>query len=160
LACAAGKSNQVVAGELSESVATVGKWRSRVVAKRLEGLADEYRSGAPHTVTDEHVEAVIVKTLTEKPVDPTHWSTRELAKSLRMSQSTVARIWKAFGLQPWQAETLKLSSDPLVVDKMKDIVGLYMNPPDHAVLVCVDEKTAVQALDRTQPVFPLPARHA
>ncbi len=124
-------------------------------AKRLKGLADEYRSGAPHTVLDEHVEAVIVKTLTEKPHDATHWSTRGLAASLGMSQPTVSRIWKAFGLKPWQIDTFKLSGDPLFVDKVKDIVALYMNPPDHAVVVCVDEKTAVQALDRTQPVLPL-----
>ncbi len=155
LACAEGKPNGVVATELGVSPATVGKWRSRFIAKRLKGLADEYRSGAPHTVLDEHVEAVIVKTLTETPHDATHWSTRGLARSLGMSQPTVSRIWKAFGLKPWQIDTFKLSSDPLFVDKVKDIVGLYMAPPDHAVVVCVDEKTAVQALDRTQPVLPL-----
>jgi transposase len=155
LGCAAGKTNQEVAAELGCSQATVGKWRARFVAKRLKGLADEYRSGAPHTVLDEHVEAVIVKTLTEKPDNATHWSTRGLAASLGMSQPTVSRIWKAFGLKPWQIDTFKLSTDPLFVDKVRDIVGLYMNPPDHAVVVCVDEKTAVQALDRTQPVLPL-----
>ena len=155
LACAEGKSNQVVAAEVGCSQATVGKWRARFVAKRLKGLADEYRSGAPHTVLDEHVEAVIVKTLTDKPHNATHWSTRGLAASLGMSQPTVSRIWKAFGLKPWQIDTFKLSTDPLFVDKVKDIVGLYMNPPEHAVVVCVDEKTAVQALDRTQPVLPL-----
>jgi transposase len=155
LACAEGKTNQAVAAEVGVSQATVGKWRSRFIDKRLKGLADEYRSGAPHTVLDEHVEAVIVKTLTDKPHNATHWSTRGLAASLGMSQPTVARIWKAFGLKPWQIDTFKLSSDPLFVDKVKDIVALYMNPPDHAVVVCVDEKTAVQALDRTQPVLPL-----
>jgi transposase len=155
LACAEGKTNGMVAAELGVSPATVGKWRSRFIAKRLKGLSDEYRSGAPHTVLDEHVEAVIVKTLTEKPHDATHWSTRGLARSLGMSQPTVSRIWKAFGLKPWQIDTFKLSSDPLFVDKVKDIVGLYLAPPDHAVVVCVDEKTAVQALDRTQPVLPL-----
>ena len=155
LACAEGKTNGVVATEVGVSQATVGKWRARFIAKRLKGLADEYRSGAPHTVLDEHVEAVIVKTLTEKPHDATHWSTRGLAASLGMSQPTVSRIWKAFGLKPWQIDTFKLSSDPLFVDKVKDIVALYLNPPDHAVVVCVDEKTAVQALDRTQPVLPL-----
>jgi transposase len=155
LACAEGKTNGAVAAEVGVSQATVGKWRSRFIAKRLKGLADEYRSGAPHTVLDEHVEAVIVKTLTEKPHDATHWSTRGLAAALGMSQPTVTRIWKAFGLKPWQIDTFKLSTDPLFVDKIKDIVGLYMAPPDHAVVICVDEKTAVQALDRTQPVLPL-----
>jgi transposase len=155
LACAQGKANRVVAVELGCSPATVGKWRSRFVAKRLKGLTDEYRSGAPRTVTDDQVEAVIVKTLTEKPADATHWSTRGLARSLGMSQPTVSRIWKAFGLKPWQTETFKLSEDPLFVDKVRDIVALYMNPPERAAVICVDEKTAVQALDRTQPVLPL-----
>ena len=108
-------------------------------------MADEYRSGAPHTVLDEHVEAVIVKTLTEKPGNATHWSTRGLAASLGMSQPTVSRIWKAFGLKPWQVDTFKLSTDPLFVDKVRDIVGLSMNPPDHAVVVCVDEKVRHEA---------------
>jgi transposase len=155
LGCAEGKTNQQVAAEVGVAQATVGKWRSRFVEKRLKGLADEYRCGAPHTVLDEHVEAVIVKTLTDKPHNATHWSTRGLAASLGMSQPTVSRIWKAFGLKPWQIDTFKLSSDPLFVDKVKDIVALYMNPPDHAAVICVDEKTAVQALDRTQPVLPL-----
>ena len=145
LACSEGKTNGVVAAELGVAPATVGKWRSRFIAKRLKGLADEYRSGAPRTVLDEHVEAVIVKTLTEKPHDATHWSTRGLARSLGMSQPTVSRIWKAFGLKPWQIETFKLSSDPLFVDKVKDIVGLYLAPPDHAVVVCVDEKVRHEA---------------
>ena len=109
----------------------------------------------PRTVTDDHVEVVIVKTLTEKPRDATHWSTRGLAKSHGMSQPTVSRIWKAFGLIPWQADTFKLSEDRLFVDKVRDIVALYLNPPERAVVICVDEKTAVQALDRTQPVLPL-----
>lgn len=155
LACAEGRTNQDVAAELSCSQATVGKWRSRFVAKRLQGLADEYRPGAPRTVTDDHVERVVVKTLTEKPKDATHWSTRAMAKATGMSQPTVSRIWKAFGLKPWLEDTFKLSSDPLFIDKVRDIVGLYMNPPERAVVICVDEKTQVQALDRTQPVFPL-----
>jgi transposase len=155
LACAEGKSNQTVAAELGCSAATVGKWRSRFLAKGLKGLADEHRSGVPRTITDDHVEAVIVKTLTEKPRNATHWSTRGLAKSLGMSQPTVSRIWKAFGLKPWQEETFKLSEDPLFVEKIRDIVALYMNPPERAAVICVDEKTAVQALDRTQPVLPL-----
>jgi transposase len=155
LACAEGKPNLAVAAELGCSPATVGKWRSRFLALRLKGLADEHRSGVPRTVSDDDVEAVIVKTLTEKPRDATHWSTRGLARSLGMSQPTVSRIWKAFGLKPWQEETFKLSEDPLFVDKVRDIVALYMNPPERAVVICVDEKTAVQALDRTQPVLPL-----
>jgi transposase len=155
LACGEGKSNQVVAAEVGCSPATVGKWRSRFLAKRLKGLADEHRSGVPRSVTDDHVEEVIVKTLTQKPHDATHWSTRGLAKSLGMSQPTVSRIWKAFGVKPWQEDTFKLSEDPLFVEKVRDIVALYMNPPERAVVICVDEKTTVQALDRTQPVLPL-----
>jgi transposase len=155
LGCAEGKANQVVAAELGCAGNTVGKWRSRFVAKRLQGLADEHRSGVPRSVTDDQVEAVIVRTLTEKPSDATHWSTRGLAKSLGMSQPTVSRIWKAFGLKPWLEDTFKLSTDPLFVDKVRDIVALYMNPPERAVVICVDEKTQVQALDRTQPVLPL-----
>ena len=164
LACAAGKTNQAVAAELSCSDATVGKWRNRFVEKRLKGLADEHRSGVPRTVTDDHVEAVIVKTLTEKPKDATHWSTRSLAKATGMSQPTISRIWKAFGLKPWLEDTFKLSEDPLFVEKVRDVVGLYLNPPERAVVLCVDEKTQVQALDRTQPIFPMlpgtPARRS
>ncbi len=155
LSCADGRTNEAVASELGCNPATVSKWRSRFVAKRLKGLADEHRPGVPRTVTDDHVEAVIVKTLTEKPVDATHWSTRGLAKSLGMSQPTVSRIWKAFGLKPWVEDTFKLSTDPLFIDKVRDVVALYMDPPERAVVICVDEKTAVQALDRTQPVLPL-----
>jgi transposase len=155
LACAAGSTNGAVASELGCNPATVGKWRSRFVAKRLKGLADEHRPGVPRKVTDDHVEAVVVRTLTDKPVGATHWSTRGLAKSLGMSQPTVSRIWKAFGLKPWVEDTFKLSEDPLFIDKVRDIVALYMNPPERAVVICVDEKTAVQALDRTQPVLPL-----
>jgi transposase len=140
LACAEGKSNQEVAAECGCSPATVGNWRSRFLTKRLKGLADEHRSGVPRTITDDHVEAVIVKTLTEKPHDATHWSTRGLAKSLGMSQPTVSWIWKAFGLKPWQEENFKLSEDPLSVDKVRDIVALYMNPPERAVVICVDEE--------------------
>jgi transposase len=155
LECAGAKTNQVVAAELGCAPATVGKWRSRFVAKGLKGLADEYRPGVPRKVTDDHVEAVIVKTLTEKPTDATHWSTRGMAKSLGMSQPTASRIWKAFGLKPWLEDTFKLSTDPLFVDKVRDIVALYICPPERAVVICVDEKTAVQALDRSQPVLPL-----
>ena len=155
LGCAEGATNEAVAAGLRCSSTTVGKWRSRFVAKRLKGLADEHRSGVPRTVTDDHVEAVVLKTLTEKPANATHWSTRGLAKSLGMSQPTISRIWQAFGLKPWLEDTFKLSTDPLFVEKVRDIVALYMNPPERAVVICVDEKTAVQALDRTQPVLPL-----
>ena len=155
MACAQGKTNKVVAAELRCSEPTVGKWRSRFVRKRLNGLADEYRPGVPRSITDDHVEAVVVKTLTEKPKDATHWSTRGMARATGMSQPTISRIWKAFGLKPWLQDTFKLSSDPLFIDKVRDIVGLYMNPRERAVVLCLDEKTQVQALDRTQPVFPL-----
>ena len=154
LACAAGKTNRQVAAELHCNKVTVGKWRQRFVDKRLKGLADEYRPGVPRSITDDHVEAVVVKTLTEKPKDATHWSTRAMAKATGMSQPTISRIWKAFGLKPWLEDTFKLSSDPLFIDKVRDVVGLYLNPPERAVVLCVDEKTQVQALDRTQPVFP------
>jgi len=141
LACAEGKTNQVVAAELKCSGATVGKWRSRFVRKRLKGLHDEPRPGAPCTITDDHVEAVVVKTLTEKPKDATHWSTRGMAKATGMSQSAVSRIWRAFGLKPHLTETFKLSTDPLFIEKVRDIVALYLNPPDGALVLCVDEKT-------------------
>lgn len=156
LACATpGIANQTVAAALGVHPVSVGKWRSRFLTKRLDGLVDEPRPGAPRTVTDEHVEAVIVKTLQETPADATHWSTRSMARAAGMSQSAVSRIWRAFGLKPHLVDTFKLSADPLFVDKVRDVVGLYMNPPDHAVVLCVDEKTQVQALNRTQPIFPM-----
>ena len=144
-----------MAKRLGVAEATVGKWRSRFVAKRLDGLVDKPRPGAPRKITDDAVEAVIVKTLEETPRDATHWATRSMAKSTGMSQSAISRIWRAFGSKPHLVDTFKLSTDPLFVDKVKDIVGLYLCPPDHAVVLCVDEKTQVQALDRTQPIFPL-----
>jgi transcriptional regulator with XRE-family HTH domain/DNA-binding CsgD family transcriptional regulator len=153
LACAEDKTNQQVGAELSCNPVTVGKWRQRFVDKRLKGLSDEHRSGVPRTITDDHVEAVVVKTLTEKPSDATHWSTRSLARATGMSQPTISRIWKAFGLKPWLEDTFKLSEDPLFIEKVRDVVGLYLNPPERAVVLCVDEKTQVQALDRTQPIF-------
>ena len=134
---------------------TVGKWRRRFVEHRLDGLHDEPRPGAPRTVTDDDVERVIVKTLEETPADATHWSTRSLAASTGMSQSAVSRIWRAFGLKPHLVDSFKLSPDPLFIDKVRDVVGLYLNPPDAAVVLCVDEKTQIQALDRTAPVLPL-----
>jgi transposase len=153
LAGAEGPTNRAVAARRGMAEATVGKRRSRFVTKRLDGLVDEPRPGSPRTVTDDAVEAGIVKTLQEKPDDATHWSTRSMAKSTGMSQSAISRFWRAFGLTPHLVDTFKLSSDPIFVDKVSDIVGLYMYLPGHAVVLCVDEKTQVQALDRTQPTF-------
>jgi transposase len=155
LLAAAGKNNTVVAQELGIAHGTAKKWRSRFLAERLEGLHDEPRPGAPRTVGDDTVELIVVKTLEETPVDATHWSTRSMAKATGMSQSAVSRIWRAFGLKPHLVETFKLSPDPLFVDKVRDIVGLYVNPPEAALVLCVDEKTQIQALDRTSPVLPL-----
>jgi transposase len=155
LLAGSGKNNTVVSRELGISPTTVRKWRSRFLAARLDGLHDEPRPGAPRTVTDDAVEAVIVRTLEETPIDATHWSTRSMAKATGMSQSAVSRIWRAFGLKPHLVETFKLSPDPLFVEKVRDIVGLYVNPPEAALVLCVDEKTQIQALDRTSPVLPL-----
>ena len=134
---------------------TAGKWRNRFVAAGVDGLHDEPRPGAPRSITDADVERVIVTTLEQQPRDATHWSTRSLADKVGMSQSAVSRIWRAFGLRPHLIEDFKLSPDPLFIDKVRDIVGLYLNPPDAAVVLCVDEKTQVQALDRTAPVLPM-----
>lgn len=155
LACAAGKSNTQVAHELRITMPTVGKWRSRFVAHRLEGLVDEPRPGAPRTITDAQVEEVITRTLESKPEAATHWSSRGMAQRVGLSQTAIVRIWHAFGLQPHRSETFKLSSDPLFVEKVRDVVGLYLTPPDKALVLCVDEKSQVQALDRTQPLLPL-----
>jgi transposase len=155
LACAEVASNQAVAKRLGISRPTVTKWRSRFVARRLEGLADEPRPGAARTITDEQVEQVLVTTLEQAPVDATHWSTRGLARQLGMSQSAISQIWRAFGLKPHLVDTFKLSTDPQFIDKVRDIVGLYLNPPQAAMVLCVDEKTGVQALDRTAPILPL-----
>jgi transposase len=155
LACAQGASNVEVAQRLSVSRMTVGKWRSRFVEHRLDGLHDEPRPGGPRTITDDDVERVIVKTLEDTPRDATHWSTRSMAQATGMSQSAISRIWRAFGLKPHLAEDFKLSPDPQFIDKVRDIVGLYLNPPDAAVVLCVDEKSQIQALDRTAPVLPL-----
>ena len=155
LRAAAGQTNTRVAHELRVTKQTVGKWRNRFLAKRLEGLLDEPRPGAPRTVTDARVEEVVRLTLESKPRDATHWSTRGMAGRCGVSQSTVTRIWRAFGLQPHRTETFKLSPDPLFVDKVRDIVGLYMDPPDRALVLCVDEKSQIQALDRTQPLLPM-----
>lgn len=156
LACAKpGVTNLAVAADLGVSPATVGKWRARFVARRLNGLFDEDRPGHPRTITDDKVEAVIIKTLEEKPADATHWSTRSMADALGMSQTSISRIWRAFGLQPHRAESFKLSTDPLFLDKLYDIVGLYLDPPERAVVLCVDEKSQIQALNRFQPILPM-----
>ena len=155
LACAEGMNNDWVAKKLRCSRATVGKWRARFLQLRLEGLSDEPRPGAPRQVSDERVEEVVVQTLESTPHGQTHWSTRELAKATGLSRMTISRIWHAFGLQPHRSETFKLSPDPLLIEKVRDIVGLYVNPPEHAAVFCVDEKSQIQALDRTQPLLPL-----
>jgi transposase len=155
LACAEGATSTAVADELGFALSTVRKWRKRFAELRLDGLHDEPRPGAPRTISDDDVERVIVTTLEQAPTDATHWSTRSMAAATGMSQSAVSRIWRAFGLKPHLVESFKLSPDPLFVEKVRDIVGLYLNPPDAAVVLCVDEKTQVQALDRTAPVLPL-----
>jgi transposase len=155
LACADGLTNQQVAARLSVNQATVSKWRARFVTRRLDGLHDEPRPGTPRTITDDDVEAMIVKTLEATPRDATHWSTRSMADATGMSQSAVSRIWRAFGLKPHLVETFKLSPDPQFIEKVRDIVGLYLNPPEGALVLCVDEKSQIQALDRTAPVLPL-----
>ena len=155
LAAAAGETNTAIAARLGCNPATVGKWRTRFAERRLDGLHDEPRPGKPRTISDQDVERVIVTTLEETPVDATHWSTRSLAQATGMSQSAVSRIWRAFGLKPHLTESFKLSPDPLFIDKVRDIVGLYLNPPEAAVVLCVDEKAQIQALDRTAPVLPL-----
>ena len=134
---------------------TVAKWRRRFQAERLDGLVDEPRPGRPRTVSDCDVDAVITKTLESAPKDATHWSTRSMAAEVGLTQSAVHRIWRAFGLQPHRAETFKLSKDPQFVAKVRDVVGLYLDPPERAVVLCVDEKSQIQALDRTQPILPM-----
>jgi transposase len=155
LAAAVGKSNVEIAAELGCNRLTVGRWRSRFTERRLDGLHDEPRPGKPRSITDDDVERVIVKTLEEQPVGATHWSTRSMAAATGMSQSAVSRIWRAFALKPHQSESFKLSPDPQFIEKVRDIVGLYLNPPEAAVVLCVDEKAQIQALDRSAPVLPL-----
>ncbi|AEH09853.1 putative transposase [Candidatus Protofrankia datiscae] len=156
LACADGGTNSGVAAELGITRGTVAKWRERFAVDRLEGLSDEARPGAPRKVTDAQVEAVIARTLEEKPPNgDTHWTSRSMARASGLSQSTVSRMWRAFGLKPHLVETWKLSTDPLFVDKVRDVVGVYLDPPEKAIVLCVDEKSQVQALDRTAPVLPL-----
>lgn len=155
LQAADGDSNTRIARRERVVNATVGKWRSRFLQKRLDGLLDEPRPGVPRKITDVDVEALIIKTLESTPRDATHWSTRTMAKAVGFSQSSVSRIWRTFGLQPHRVETFKLSKDPLFVDKVRDIVGLYLNPPDRALVLGVDEKSQIQALDRSAPILPL-----
>jgi transposase len=155
LLAAEGLNNNTVAERVGVNQATVVKWRKRYLARGVDGLIDEPRPGAPRKITDVAVEEVVVRTLEESPVDATHWSTRDLAKRVGMSASSVGRIWQAFGLRPWQTDSFKLSDDPQFIDKVRDVVGIYMDPPDHAVVLCVDEKTGIQALDRTRPTLPM-----
>ena len=155
LAAQTDRSNREIARQLRVTAQTVGKWRTRFLTQRLDGLLDEPRPGAPRTISDAKVERVIALTLQETPRDATHWSSRAMAKASGLSQTAVVRIWHAFGLQPHRAETFKLSTDPLFIDKVRDIVGLYLNPPDRALVLCVDEKSQIQALDRTQPILPM-----
>ena len=155
LGCAEGTDNKIVAARQRVTPQTVSKWRARFVEHRLDGLLDAPRPGAPRSIEDAHVDAVIAKTLESVPAGATHWSTRSMAREAGLSQTAVSRIWRAFGLQPHRQETFKLSSDPLFVDKVRDIVGLYLDPPLKAMVLCVDEKSQIQALDRTQPLLPL-----
>src|SRR3989454_2215352 len=155
LRCALGQQNQDVAREIGVTRLTVGRWRQRFVTKRLDGLLDEPRPGAPRTVTDAAVERVVRLTLETTPQDATHWSTRAMAKRCGLSQSAVSRIWRVFALRPHRVETFKLSKDPLFIEKVRDIVGLYLDPPDKALVLCVDEKSQIQALDRSQPLLPM-----
>lgn len=159
LRCATGADNQDVAEELGIGQQTVGKWRRRFVEKRLDGLLDEPRVGRPRTVLDEDVERIVDRTLHTKPKGSTHWSSRQLAAELGVSPNAVRRVWNAFGLRPDRAESFSLSRDPQFVEKVRDVVGLYMAPPDNALVLCVDEKSQMQALDRTQPILPMLPTH-
>lgn len=155
LAASTGATNTAIAEKLGVVIPTVGKWRRRFLRQRIAGLLDEPRVGAPRKISDADVETAIRMTLESRPKDATHWSTRSLARKLGLSQSTVSRMWRAFGLQPHRVETFKLSTDPQFIEKVRDIVGLYLDPPDRALVLCVDEKSQIQALDRTQPLLPM-----
>ena len=155
LACADGLDNKQVAAKLGVVPATVGKWRRRFVAQRLDGLLDEPRPGGPRTIGDERIEAVIVATLERTPKDATHWSRASMAAETGLSRSTIGRIWREFRLKPHLADTFKLSTDPLFIEKVRDVVGLYLDPPERALVLCVDEKSGIQALDRSAPVLPM-----
>jgi transposase len=164
LSCGQGMSNAEVARKLHITGATVGKWRERFRKFGLEGLLDEPRVGAPRKITDQQIEEVVTKTLESMPKNSTHWSTRLMAAETGLSQNAIVRIWHAFGLQPHRVENFKFSKDPQFVEKVRDIVGLYLNPPDRAIVLCVDEKSQVQALNRTEPILPMapgvPARQS
>jgi transposase len=155
LAAADGRTNTAIAADLGVTLPTVGKWRQRFLDRRLDGLTDEPRPGPPRTITDARVEEVVTTTLESKPSNATHWSTRGMARHTGLSQTAISRIWRAFGLKPHRAESFKLSADPYFVEKVRDVVGLYLDPPDRAVVLSVDEKSGTQALDRTQPVLPM-----
>ena len=155
LLSADGESNTDIAERLGLSKPTVGIWRKRYLTQRIAGLYDEPRPGGPRSIRDEQVATLLRKTLKTKPKDGTHWSCRSIAAETKLSKSTVQRVWKAFGLQPHRQKHFKISTDPFFVEKVRDIVGLYLNPPDHAVVLCVDEKSQIQALDRTAPLLPL-----
>lgn len=155
LACADDTLNSTVARRYRTTNATVGKWRQRFVERRLDGIYDEPRAGAPRTITDEDVEAVIVKTLETAPPAETHWSTRSMAAHAGISHTTVGRIWRTFGLKPHVTESFKISPDPQLIEKVRDVVGLYINPPTNAAVVSFDEKSQIQALDRAQPILPM-----
>ena len=155
LSCAQGLDNIEVAAKLGVVPATVGKWRRRFVERRLDGLVDEPRPGGPRSISDEQVEAVIVATLERTPKDATHWSRASMAAETGLSRSTVGRIWRAFSLKPHLVDTFKLSTDALFIEKVRDVVGLYLDPPERALVLCVDEKTGIQALDRSSPVLPM-----
>jgi transposase len=156
LACAEGTNNKDVAAALGIWPQTVSKWRARFVRDRLEGLADEPRPGAARKITDEQVEAVITRTLEQAPANnDTHWSTRSMAKAVGLNQTAISRIWRAFGLKPHLVDTWKLSKDPQFIEKVRDVVGLYLDPPDKAMVLAVDEKSQMQALDRSAPVLPM-----
>jgi transposase len=155
LGCAEGRDNCTVAKDLGVTEQTVCKWRKRFLHHRLDGLLDEPRCGAPRRVSDDRIEEVVVATLESSPKGQTHWSTRSMARKSGLSHMTIARIWRAFSLQPHRSETFKLSPDPQFVEKVRDIVGLYMDPPERAVVLCVDEKSQIQALKRSQPLLPM-----
>ena len=155
LAASEGLENKTIVERLGADANTVGKWRRRFAERRLDGLYDEPRSGAPRKIGDERIAEIIGRTLEETPPDGTHWSLRSMARAVGYAPSTIHRIWQAFGLQPHRSETFKLSSDPLFVEKVRDIVGLYLSPPERALVLCVDEKSQIQALDRSRPLLPM-----
>ena len=152
---AEGKTNTEIASQLQWTKATVGKWRQRFIERRLSGLYDELRPGRPRSVSDEKVALLLRRTLKNKPPAGSHWSVRQAADSNGLSKSTVHRVFRAFAVQPHRSKNFKLSSDPFFIEKVRDVVGLYLNPPDHAIVLSVDEKSQIQALDRTQPVLPM-----